>query len=101
MPAVSADRLVVAPPAMFMAGMSSARLSYCRAVGSDSKMSRSIAADCSMLCTSMIGLASVTVIVSASWPTAISASTFAANPVASSMPSRTSVLKPGSVKVTV
>ena len=36
MPAVSADKLVVEPPAMFMAGISSARLSYWRAVGSDS-----------------------------------------------------------------
>ena len=63
-------------------------------------MALSIAAVCSMLWTSMIGVASVTVIVSASWPTAISTSMFAANPVVSSTPSRTSVLNPGREKVT-
>ena len=56
---------------------------------------------CRTLCTSMVGVASVTVTVSSSAPTAISASTLAVNPVLSATPSRTSVLKPGSVKVTV
>ena len=48
----------------------------------------------------MTGLASVTVMVSASWPTAISASTLALNPVSSSIPSRTRVLNPASENVT-
>ena len=48
----------------------------------------------------MVGLASVTMTVSSSPPTAIWASTFAVNPVPRSTPSRMSVLKPGSVKVT-
>ena len=49
----------------------------------------------------MVGVASVTMTVSESAPTASSPSTFAVNPVPSSTPSRTSVLKPGSVNVTV
>ena len=100
MPAVSIDREVEGPPWMFIAGMSSARLSNCRAVGSASKTSRPIDCDCSMLCTSMTGLDSVTVTVSSRAPTAISASTFAVKPVVSAIPSRSSVLKPASEKVT-
>ena len=52
-------------------------------------------------CTSMTGLAPETVTVSSTAPTVIVASTFAEKPVAISMPSRTNVLKPGSVNVTV
>ena len=47
------------------------------------------------------GLAPVTVTVSSSAPTFMSAFTVAVNPDVSSMPSRLNVLKPGSVKVTV
>ena len=42
-----------------------------------------------------------TVTVSASSPTAIDASTLAVNAAVRTMPSRTTVLKPGSVKVTL
>ena len=49
----------------------------------------------------MTGVASVTVTVSSRAPTASCASMFAVKPVLSSIPSRTRVLKPGSVKVTV
>ena len=51
--------------------------------------------------TSMIGLAPDTVTVSSMEPTVICASTFAAKPELSSMPSRTKVEKPGRVKVTL
>ena len=49
----------------------------------------------------MTGLAPETVTVSSTEPTVSVASTFAENPVAISMPSRTNVLKPGRVNVTV
>ena len=75
--------------------------SYVRAVGNASYISRSMVSFRATLWTSMIGLASVTVTVSSSAPTASCASTLAVKPVLSSTPSRTSVLKPGSVKVTV
>ena len=48
----------------------------------------------------MVGVASVTVIVSSSPPTAIWASMLAVKPLPSATPSRMSVLKPGSVNVT-
>ena len=49
----------------------------------------------------MIGLAPDTVTVSSMAPTDISPATLAVNPDVSSMPSRTKVLNPGSVNVTV
>jgi hypothetical protein len=52
------------------------------------------------LCTSTIGVSPVTVIVSVTWPTLSSAFTDATNVPVSSMPSRLTVLKPGSVNVT-
>ena len=52
-------------------------------------------------CVSTTGLAPETVIVSETDPTFISAVTFAVNPVDKSMPSRLTVLKPASEKVTV
>ena len=51
--------------------------------------------------TSTTGVARVTVTVSSTAPTVSTASTAAVNPAFNSMPSRTSVLKPGKVKVTV
>ena len=56
---------------------------------------------CTTFCTSMIGLAPETVTVSSTAPTVIVASIFAVNPVVISMPSRTNVLKPGRVNLTV
>ena len=53
------------------------------------------------LCTSTIGDSPVTVMVSSSAPTRRSAFTVAMNDPVSSMPSRLTVLKPGSVNVTV
>ena len=53
------------------------------------------------LCTSTIGVSPVTVIVSASAPTFRSALIVAMNDPVSSMPSRLTVLNPGSVNVTV
>ena len=52
------------------------------------------------LCTSTIGVSPVTVIVSSSAPTFRSPFTVATNVPVSSMPSRRTVLKPGSVNVT-
>ena len=49
---------------------------------------------------STIGLAPVTVIVSSSAPTRSSAFTFAVNPTVSSIPSRTTLAKPGNVNAT-
>ena len=54
-----------------------------------------------VFCTSTMGVSPVTVIVSSSDPTRISASTLAVNEPASTTPSRFTVLKPPSVKVTV
>ena len=52
-------------------------------------------------CTSTTGDSPVTVTVSSSAPTFISAATVSVTEPASSMPSRLTVLNPGSVKVTV
>ena len=52
-------------------------------------------------CTSITGDAPETVTVSSTAPTAMVTSTFAVNPVVSSIPSRMKVLKPGSVNVIV
>ena len=51
------------------------------------------------LCVSTIGVSPVTVMVSSSAPTFMSALMFAVNAPVSSMPSRLTVLKPVSVKV--
>ena len=56
---------------------------------------------CRTFCVSTTGLAPVTVTVSSSAPTRRSALTVAVKPVLSSIPSRLTVLNPGSVKVTV
>ena len=53
-----------------------------------------------VLWTSTIGVSPVTVIVSVTAPTFISAFTVAVKDPVSSMPSRTTVVKPGSVNVT-
>ena len=55
---------------------------------------------CSTLWTSISGLAWVTVTVSSSAPTGSSTSILAVKPPLRSTPSRTTVLKPGSVNVT-
>ncbi len=54
-----------------------------------------------MVRVSTIGAAEVTTTVSASAPTAMSAFTFAVNPVVNTMPSRRTVLNPGRTNVTV
>jgi len=54
-----------------------------------------------MVRVSTIGAAEVTTTVSASAPTAMSAFTFAVNPVVNTMPSRRTVLNPGRPNVTV
>ena len=53
------------------------------------------------LCTSTIGVSPVTTMVSWSVPTLMSVFTVAMNDPVSSIPSRLTVLKPGSVNVTV
>ena len=62
----------------------------------------SVVSDCwaTVLWMSTRGLAPVTVIVSSIPPTAISASMLAVKPAVSTTPSRMTVEKPGSVKVT-
>jgi hypothetical protein len=72
-----------------------------RPVGNASITSRVMTVREVMLCVSTIGDSPVTVIVSFSAPTFISASTVAAKFDVSSMPSRTTVEKPASVNVTV
>lgn len=72
-----------------------------RPVGSMSSTSRVITVRAVMLCVSTIGDSPVTVTVSSIAPTFISALTVAVKFDVSSMPSRTTVEKPGSEKVTV
>jgi hypothetical protein len=55
---------------------------------------------CVTFCTSTVGASPVTVIVSSSAPTRMSALTVAVNDDVSSMPPRLTVLNPGRVKVT-
>ena len=64
-------------------------------------ISRSMTRSRLVFCTSTSGVSPVTVIVSSSAPTRRSASIFAVNEPASTTPSRLTVLKPGSVNVTV
>ena len=83
------------------AGVIAAKLTKLRSVGSASITSRDAVLFCTTFCTSTIGLSPVTVIVSSTVPTFMSALTFAVNAVVSSIPSRLTVLKPVSVNVTV
>ena len=67
-----------------------------------SSLSSSLSTFCwTTLCTSTVGEAPETVIVSSTAPTRSSAFTVAVNEPVSSMPSRTTVVKPARVKVTV
>ena len=84
-----------------MPGCSAARLMPRRPVGMASTTSFVTTFWTLALRTSTSGVSPVTVMVSASAPTFISALTVATNDPLSSMPSRLKVLKPGSVKVTV
>ena len=81
--------------------MRTAVLRWLRPTGIDSITSAVITRCCRVVCTSTVGDAPVTVIVSSSAPTRSSAFTVAVNAPVSSMPSRLTVLKPGSVNVTV
>ena len=72
-----------------------------RAAGSASMTSRVMTVCLVTLCTSTSGVAPETVIVSSSAPTFRSALTVAVNVPVSSIPSRFTALKPGSVNVTV
>ena len=71
-----------------------------REVGMAVRMSLLIVCCVRALCTSTIGVSPVTVIVSSRAPTLRSPFTVATNVPDSSMPSRFTVLKPGSVNVT-
>ena len=72
-----------------------------RPVGSASSTSRVITTRCVIAGVSTIGDSPVTVIVSCSVPTFMSALTLAVKSEVSSMPSRTTVPNPVSVKVTL
>ena len=72
-----------------------------RPVGIASSTSRVITVRVVMFCTSTTGDSAETVIVSSSAPTFRSALIVAVKSDVSSMPSRLTTLKPGSVKVTV
>ena len=72
-----------------------------RPVGSASITSLLSTRCCCTPCTSTTGVAPVTVIVSSTPPTRMSALTVAVTAPASSMPSRLTVAKPGSVNVTL
>ena len=72
-----------------------------RPVGIESSMSRVITVRVVMFWTSTTGDSAETVIVSSSAPTFMSALIIAVKSDVSSMPSRFTTLKPGSVKVTV
>ena len=72
-----------------------------RPVGSASIRSCDSDLRCVTLCVSMSGLSAVTVTVSSTAPTRNSAFTVAVKSDVSTMPSRFSALKPGSVKVTL
>ena len=88
-------------PVTSTAGVSAAKLTKLRSVGSWSIASRVAVDFCTTFCTSTIGLSPETVMVSVTPPTRISAPTLAVNDVVSSMPSRLTVLKPLSENVTV
>jgi hypothetical protein len=64
-------------------------------------MSLVITRCCTTFCRSTVGVAPVTVIVSSTVPTRISALTVAVNDAVSSIPSRLTELKPARVNVTV
>ena len=84
-----------------MPGVSAARPKYVFDVGSVSICSRDRFCWLTTFCTSITGLAPETVTVSSIEPTVIVPSTFAVKSETSSIPSRTNVLNPGSVNVTV
>ena len=81
-------------------GMSAARFENDLPVGIASITSRVITDCWATLCVSTIGDAALTVMVSETSPTRMSALTVAVKPVESSIPSRLTVLNPGRVKVT-
>ena len=83
------------------AGISSDMWSWLRPVGSASRISRSSTSCCTTLRMSTSGDSPVTVIDSSTPPTRSSAFTVAIMAPESEMPSRTTVEKPGMVKVTV
>ena len=82
------------------AGTRTATFCTVRPVGMASSTSESNTSCCRTCWRSTIGVSPVTVTVSSTLPTDSSASTVAANDPASSTPSRTTVLNPGSVNVT-
>ena len=83
-----------------MPGMSTASADWPRPAGMESMTSLLITRCSEADCTSTTGVWPVTVIVSSTAPSFISASTVAVNEPVSSMPSRLNVLNPGSVNVT-
>ena len=84
----------------FMPGISVAAVNWVRPLGIAASTSASITRCLVALCTSTIGDAPVTVTVSSSVPTRRSALTVALNDPVNSTPSRFTVLKPVSEKVT-
>ena len=88
-------------PVTSTAGVIAAKLTKLRSVGSTSIASRDTVASRTTFWVSTIGDSPVTVTVSSTAPTRMSALTLAVNPAVSSMPSRFTVLKPLSVTVTV
>ena len=72
-----------------------------RPVGTASSTARLSTTCCTALWTSTVGVPPVTVMLSSSEPTRMSALICAVKLAGSSRPSRTTVLKPGSEKVTV
>ena len=97
----SPPTLCVAALASVAPGMIAARWLMRPVVGSTSSVARCTVVCCRTFCRSTTGLSPVTVTVSATSPTGSSALTVAVKPLVSSRPSRRTVLKPGSVKVTV
>ena len=101
------DRSPLLPPTSWAfggsttAGMSAAMPSALFAVGTVSSSSRETVRCCVAPCTSTSGVAPETVMVSCSWLTVSSTSTWAVKLVRSSRPSRLSVAKAASENVTV
>ena len=81
-------------------GVSAAKLTKLRSVGSTSITSRDAVAILATFCVSTIGVAPLTVTVSSSPPTFMSALTLAVNEAVSTTSSRRTVAKPGSEKLT-
>ena len=93
--------LLLPPPEITNEGISVAIAANPCATGSDSMSSVFICVCRRVLCTSTIGLSPVTVTVSSSVPTRNSALTVDTKSAGSTRPSRTKVLKPGSLKLTL